>query len=118
MSRHEREAILEDSLQQIDDLLEKAASISLEQFLNDRNSQAIFERRLEILGEAMRRLERRDPECFARIPGARESIGLRNVISHGYDGIDHRILYSIVRNALPTTRSAILQELGRSTERG
>ncbi len=111
MSPHEPQAILEDLLQQIDDLLEKAASTSLSAFLTDRDLQAIFERRFEILGEAMRRLERSDPLRFARIPGAREAIGLRNVIAHGYDGIDHRILYSIVRNDLPSTRAAIVREL-------
>ena len=73
----------EDALPQIDDLASKVAEKSLEYLKSNRDLQAIFERRFEILGEAFRRLERTDPHLFAKVPGARDAIDMRNIIAHG-----------------------------------
>lgn len=58
MPPREEVALLEDALGQVDDLLAKARVTSLDRLLADSDLQAIFERRFEILGEALRRLER------------------------------------------------------------
>jgi uncharacterized protein with HEPN domain len=107
MPPREVTALLEDALGQLEDLLAKARNSSLERFLSDRDLQAIFERRFEILGEALRRLERRSPQVFIRIAGGREAIGMRNLIAHGYDGVDHRILWATVQNDLVATAESI-----------
>ena len=101
----------EDALTQIDDLASKVAEKSFEYLKSNRDLQAIFERRFEILGEAFRRLERTDPHLFAKVPGARDAIDMRNIIAHGYDGIDHRILWEAVSNDLPLMRATIIREL-------
>ena len=107
MPPREEIALLEDALGQVDDLLAKAKGSSLDRLLADRDLQAIFERRFEILGEALRRLERSAPQVFARIAGGREAIGMRNLIAHGYDGVDHRILWATVQNDLAATADSI-----------
>ncbi len=107
--------MLEDALGQVEDLLAKARSTSLDRLLADRDLQAIFERRFEILGEALRRLERYAPKVFARVASGREAIGMRNLIAHGYDGVDHRILWATVQNDLPATAESIRVLIG---ERG
>ncbi len=71
MPQPETRALLEDALTQVDDLLLKAQKNSLDGFLQDRDLQAIVERRFEILGEALRRLERIDSSVLGKIPGAR-----------------------------------------------
>lgn len=111
MPPHEPTALLNDALGQIDDLLAKAAVRSLEELLSNRDLQAIFERRFEILGEALRRLERGAPLTFARIAGGPHAIALRNFIAHGYDGIDHRILWDTVAGDLPAMRDSIARIL-------
>jgi uncharacterized protein with HEPN domain len=44
---------------------------------------------------------------FARITGGSRAIALRNFIAHGYDGVDHRILWDTVQTDLPEMRDAI-----------
>lgn len=111
MPPREPQALLEDALAQIADLRAKVASGSLEGLLGDRDLQAIFERRFEVLGEALRRLERADAAIFARITGAREAIDMRNLIIHGYDGVDHRILWSTSLHELPAMGHSLESEL-------
>lgn len=107
MPQPETQALLEDARAQVDDLLSKAQTKSLDDLLKDRDLQAIVERRFEILGEALRRLERVNPAVFAQIPAARQAIGLRNIISHGYDGVDHRLLWDTMMVDLEPMRAAI-----------
>ena len=54
------------------------------------------ERNFEIIGEAIRRLEKDDPETAARITDYRRIIAFRNVLIHGYDVIDPAIVWSAV----------------------
>ena len=62
--------------------------------------RSAVERQLEILGEAMRRLEKLDASLVKKISDYREIINLRNVIAHGYDEIDDDIIWQIVTASL------------------
>jgi uncharacterized protein with HEPN domain len=111
MPPREPVALLTDALAQIDDLLAKAARSSLADLIENRDLQAIFERRFEVLGEALRWLERSDPLVFARVVGGAQAIALRNFIAHGYDGVDHRVLWDTVAEDLPAMRTSIARLL-------
>jgi uncharacterized protein with HEPN domain len=50
----------------------------------------------QVIGEALKRLERADELLFDKIESGRKIIGMRNVLAHGYDVIDYRILWSTV----------------------
>ena len=65
-------------------------------FTHNRLQQVAVERELEIIGEALKRLERSDECLFEKIENARKIIGMRNVLAHGYDVIDYRILWSVI----------------------
>jgi uncharacterized protein with HEPN domain len=52
----------------------------------------------QIIGEALKRLERLNEAAFERIQNGRKIIGMRNVLAHGYDVIDYRILWSTIRH--------------------
>ena len=64
------------------------AGHDLQGYVSDPLVRSATERQLEIIGEALSRLSRTDPELAARIPDIGSIIGLRNVLAHGYD--DHR----------------------------
>ena len=64
------------------------------------------ERQLEILGEAARRVSPALREAHPNIPW-RETIGLRNLISHEYDKVDYREVYRIVSTQLPELIEAL-----------
>ncbi|MBK9573938.1 MAG: DUF86 domain-containing protein [Rhodoferax sp.] len=70
--------------------------VALPQFKQDRLLRQAVERNFEIIGEAIRRLEKDDPETAARITDYRRIIAFRNVLIHGYDVIDPAIVWSAV----------------------
>jgi len=114
MPPREPRALLEDALEQAEDLIAKSRSHTLDRLLADRDLQAVFERRFEVLGEALRRLQRADASIAARIDGAAQAIEMRNFIAHGYDGVDHRILWSTTVIDLPPLPESILRVLSET----
>ena len=79
-------------------------SLTLEEFLATSRDRQItrlaVERELEILGEAARRVSSRFRDEHAEIPW-KETVGLRNVISHEYDKVNYTEIYRIVRERVP-----------------
>jgi uncharacterized protein with HEPN domain len=82
-------------------------TMSREAFFDDRRTQAAVEREFEIIGEAMTRLRREFPEVAAQVPELREVIDFRNLLSHGYDSIDLRVVWSLAQHELPAFVSAL-----------
>ena len=82
-------------------------TMTLEAFLSDRRTQAAVEREFEIVGEALTRLRREFPGVAGRIPELREVVDFRNLLSHGYDAVDHRVVWSLARHELPPLLAAL-----------
>jgi len=72
-----------------------------------------IERNLEIIGEAVNRILKEDPEF--QITNARRIIGLRNQIIHAYDSISDENIWSIVINHLPNLKNEIKEKINNST---
>ena len=85
-----------DILTAIEEIRDFLTGASQETFTQSRLQQVAVERELEIIGEALKRLERADQPLFDQIENGRKIIGMRNVLAHGYDVIDYRILWSTV----------------------
>lgn len=83
------------------------AGRTLSDLLADRSLQLILEREFEILGEALNRLLRDEPEIESSITQARRIVGLRNLLAHGYDVVDHNILWSVVQLHMPQLKIEI-----------
>jgi uncharacterized protein with HEPN domain len=64
-----------------------------------------IERNLEIIGEAMNRLLKENPEFT--IENATRIIGLRNQIIHGYDSVSDENIWGIITLHLPKLKSEI-----------
>ena len=75
----------------------------------DRALQLIIERELEIIGEALARLRGDHPDIAEGVRDIHKVIGLRNVLAHGYDVLEHEILWDIVENKLPILKADILK---------
>lgn len=80
---------------------------------SDELTRAAVERKFEIIGEACTRLRELHPETFARIASAHQIIGFRNRLIHGYDAIDHGIVWDVLQSKLPP----LLAEIKSITER-
>ncbi|HSW13676.1 MAG TPA: HepT-like ribonuclease domain-containing protein [Solimonas sp.] len=87
------------------------AGYSLEQYLGDEKTRAAVERALEVCGEAMRKLRDLAPGIADRIPHARDIIGFRNILAHGYAELDHRKVYAIAVIDAPQLLSAVREAL-------
>ena len=61
-----------------------------------------IERELEIIGEALNRILKIDPDF--PIDNARKIVDLRNWVIHGYDKIDEVIIWSIISRQLPVLK--------------
>ena len=63
------------------------------------------QRNVEIIGEAMNRIIKEDPEF--PIKNAKRIIGLRNQIIHGYDSVSDENIWSIVFNHIPRLKDEV-----------
>lgn len=72
------------------------------EFQNDDKTQAAIERRLEIIGEGLRRLREIDEVLLSeKVPEYFKIIGLRNHIAHGYDSVELETLWDVSKNHIP-----------------
>lgn len=84
-----------------------AGDYDQEQYLADEKTRAAVERVLEICGEALRQLHAVAPEIAGRIPHAREIVGFRNILAHGYAQLDHAKVFAVVSTDAPKLLTAV-----------
>jgi uncharacterized protein with HEPN domain len=77
-----------------------------EEFLRDSQCQDAVIRRLEIIGEAARRISQPTRARISQIPWA-AMIGMRNLIIHEYDDVDLQVVWDTVQEHLPNLIQAI-----------
>lgn len=87
----------------------REAILRIRQFVGDKNRydyladellRSAVERKLGIIGEGLVRLRRDAPELLAQIREQRSIIAFRNILVHGYDSIDDRIVWDIAATHL------------------
>ena len=102
---------LEDIEYYADAAVRFIAHYSLEQYLADEKTRAAVERVLEVCGEAMNGLHKVAPGVAEKIPHARDIIGFRNILAHGYAEIDHNKVYDIAVRHAPALLAAVREAL-------
>ena len=75
------------------------------EFRNDLKTRKAIERNIEIIGEAVSRILKVNPEL--RITNARKIVDTRNRIIHGYDSVSEDIIWAIVSNDLKKLREEV-----------
>jgi uncharacterized protein with HEPN domain len=70
------------------------------------------ERSFEIIGEALNRSFKIDPELVDGIPNYRQIISFRNILAHCYDTVEDRIVWGIIEESLPSLLSDLKRILG------
>jgi len=65
------------------------------------------ERNIEIVGEAMNRILKRDDSFAEKISELKAIIGLRNQVIHSYDNISDENIWSIIINHIPQLKSQV-----------
>lgn len=78
-------------------------------YKSDKMLRRAVERELEIIGEAMNRIDQMDPTI--EIAGKKQIIGMRNRVIHGYDKIDDEIVWGTIVRHLPALKIEIAKLL-------
>lgn len=79
-----------------------------DEFQKDMQLQDAIVRRIEIMGEASRRVSQETPDRHPQIPW-REMTSMRNLVIHEYDVVDINQVWDTVQNKLPP----LIQELSK-----
>jgi len=83
-------------------LAEFTGGRTLDAYVADAMLRAAVERQFEIIGEALARLRKLDPEICSGVTDAGRIIAFRNILIHGYADVDDRLVWNIVETKLPT----------------
>ncbi|MBA3615778.1 MAG: DUF86 domain-containing protein [Actinomycetota bacterium] len=113
------------TLRQIADACSFVLSVTegktLEDYSGERLLRQGVERNLQIIGEAVGRLRRDDPETADSLSEHERIVGFRNVLVHGYDLVDDAIVWDTIRTKLPLLLSEVerlLEKRDRDPEEG
>ena len=82
-------------------ILQSTLTASGEQYDVDRLLRNAVERNFEIIGEALNRLRREDPDVVRHIGDFERIIAFRNLLAHGYDMLDHKQVWKVIQHDLP-----------------
>jgi uncharacterized protein with HEPN domain len=89
---------INSAIMEIDSFFEEGQKI-FDNYRKDIKTKRAVERNLEIIGEAMMRILKKDQDFS--LTNARKIADTRNRIIHGYDSVSDDVIWSIVINHLP-----------------
>lgn len=96
------------SIDEIDSYYDNKPRI-FKEYISDIKTKRAIERNLEIIGEAVNRILKKDNKF--KLSNAAKIIGTRNRIIHGYDNISDDLIWSIVINHLPKLKEEVVRLL-------
>jgi len=101
---------LEDIIQSIDEIETfLPTKLNFFEFKKDLKGRKAIERNIEIIGEAVNRILKVQPDI--KIANARKIVDTRNRISHGYDSVSEDIIWTIVIKDLKNLKQEIAELL-------
>ena len=101
---------VEDILESVDKIERYVKGMSYDNFVENEMIIDAVIRNLEVIGEASKNIPENIREQYTTIPW-RRIIGLRNIMIHGYFGIDLSIIWEIITKNLPETKPSIVEML-------
>ena len=114
---HDPRAYLWDARKSADAIAEFVRGRTFDDYAADLMLRSAVERQFEIIGEALRQLEKAAPDVALRLPERSQAIAFRNILIHGYDWIDDGIVWRTIHENLPALRArvaALLDEMGEA----
>ena len=101
---------VEDILDAMDKAETFIVGLTYEQFESDFRTNFAVVRAIEIIGEATKRLPTPFRDQHPDIPW-KDMAGMRDVVIHGYDNVNLRIVWDVVKRDIPKIKPQIEQIL-------
>ena len=99
INREEKKYLVDiiEAINSIDDHLDKERILDI--YLSNKTKRRAVEREIEIIGEAMGKLLKTNPNIS--ISYSRIIVDLRNRVIHAYDSVDDILIWKIIMKDLP-----------------
>jgi uncharacterized protein with HEPN domain len=97
---------IKDILQGIIQIEQFVEGMDYEEFLHDEKTISAVIRKLEIIGEAAKHIPARVRQAHPKLPW-NEMARMRDKLIHGYFGVDHQIVWKVVKERLPEVKSSL-----------
>ena len=97
----ETDKLLYDIEQSCSKIREFTQGKNYEDYASDLLLRSAVERQFEIIGEALNRAIKREPEIVGQISDIPKIISFRNLLIHGYSVVDNETVWEIVKIHLP-----------------
>jgi uncharacterized protein with HEPN domain len=110
--RLEARKLLEDVRRAAELITRFVAGKELPDYAADPLLRSAVERQFEVIGEALNRLARSDPSVAQQITHTARIIAFRNILIHGYDLVDHEVVWDVIEVHLPVLREQVEGLLG------
>lgn len=98
------------SIEEIESYFDKTEK-TIEHYQIDIKTKRAVERNLEIIGEAVNRILKKEPTF--KLTHSRKIIGTRNIIIHNYDFISDDLVWSIITQYLPDLKKEVITHLNK-----
>jgi len=69
--------------------------------------RSAVERQFGIIGEALSRLARDDPQVAKAVPDHGKIVAFRNIVIHGYATVDDKIVWGVIEIDLARLRTTV-----------
>lgn len=109
----ESKKLIEDIRQASQRILEFTENKTFSDYSNEALLRSGVERQFEIIGEALNRLAKAEPDVANQIRYYKRIISFRNILIHGYDVIEDPIVWDVITKDLTLLYEQVQILLGK-----
>jgi len=110
MSRRDLQSFLRDVVEAAEAIVRYVHGMTFDDYLANDMARSAVERRFTIIGEALSQAQKTGADLT--LEGLRDAIAFRNLLMHGYHGIDHSEVWRIIEDDLPRLLAQVRALLG------